>query len=66
MPNQKRERVDRRTDEDRRQLYDLNYFEAGNPERRILKERRDSEERRGDWVRLGRWFSVHTESLVLQ
>ena len=49
---------DRRLDEDRRDVYDLNYFEAGGDERRRLEERRRSGEKRNGWQRVSQWSSV--------
>jgi hypothetical protein len=40
--------VDRRSGEDRRQVYDADYFQNGGLERRSGKERRKPDERRKD------------------
>jgi hypothetical protein len=50
--------LDRRSGEDRRQAYDLDYFPGGGIERRSGKERRWSDERRDGWVRVSKWSSV--------
>jgi len=50
--------LDRRSGEDRRQAYDLDYFPRGGTERRSGKERRLREERRDGWVRVSKWSSV--------
>jgi hypothetical protein len=50
--------LDRRSGDDRRQIYMIDYFSAGNPERRTGKERRDEVERRKDCMRVSRWSSV--------
>ena len=49
---------DRRSGEDERKLYSLDYFTEGGEERRKSKERRQSEERRSGWVRVYNWCSV--------
>ena len=50
--------VDRRSGEDRRQVYDSDYFENGGVERRSGKERRLNSERRRDCTRISQWSSV--------
>jgi hypothetical protein len=50
--------VDRRSGEDRRQVYDADYFENQGQERRIHSERRHPAERRGRCVRVTTWSSV--------
>lgn len=49
---------DRRLDEDRRGVYNLNYFEKGGTERRHIAERRSSAEKRAGWQRVSQWSSV--------
>jgi hypothetical protein len=49
---------DRRTDEERRDVYDLNYFENGGAERRRIVERRRNNEMRTGWQRVSQWSSV--------
>jgi len=50
--------VDRRSGEDRRQIYDADYFQNGGLERRSGKERRRQYERRKDCIRVSKWSSV--------
>lgn len=49
---------DRRSGEDRRVAYDLDYFQDGGNERRSLKERRKQGERRERCQRVSEWSSV--------
>jgi hypothetical protein len=50
--------VDRRSGEDRRQVYDADYFQNGGLERRSGKERRRPYERRKDCIRASEWSSI--------
>lgn len=50
--------VDRRRGEDRRQVYDADYFENGGSERRKGNERRRQDERRKGCIRVSKWSSV--------
>ena len=50
--------VDRRTGEDMRKRYSLDYFTDGGEERRKGRERRQSGERRSAWMRVYKWCSV--------
>ena len=50
--------MDRRCGEDRRKIYSLSYFQAGNPDRRKGVERRSGLERRADCIRITPWSSV--------
>ena len=50
--------VDRRSGEDRRQVYDADYFQNGGLERRSGKERRQHYERRKDCTRVSEWSSI--------
>ena len=50
--------VDRRSGEDRRQVYYPDYFKKGGLERRSGKERRGQYERRKDCIRVSKWSSV--------
>ena len=50
--------VDRRSGEDRRQVYDADYFQNGGKERRSGKERRRHYERRKDCIRVSEWSSI--------
>ena len=54
----KRSAFDRRSGEDKRIRYNLDYFTDGGRERRNGKERRKTEERRSSWVRVYKWCSV--------
>ncbi len=62
---EKRTYLDRRCGEDRREVYDLDYFADGGTERRHPVRRRKAEsERRIGWVRVeGWWSSVHAKAL---
>ena len=50
--------VDRRSGEDRRQVYDADYFQKGGVERRSGKERRQQYERRKNCIRVSEWSSI--------
>jgi len=50
--------IDRRSEEDRRRVYNPDYFLNGGVERRKWTERRSQVERRLGWIRLNRWYSV--------
>jgi len=50
--------VDRRNGEDRREGYDLDYFQEGGTERRKRRERRRKGERRDSCVPVSDWSSV--------
>ena len=52
---------DRRSGEDRRTAYSLDYFVEGGKEQRRGKDRRLTDERRADWVRITDWSSVWEE-----
>jgi hypothetical protein len=54
----KRSAYDRRSGEDKRVRYNLDYFMDGGEERRNGKERRQSGERRSGWARVYKWCSV--------
>ena len=54
--------MDRRSGEDRRKTYSLNYFVKGGKERRQAEERRRNRERRQGWMRIDKWYSVFTGS----
>jgi hypothetical protein len=54
----RRSPVDRRSGEDKRKRYNLDYFTDGGEERRKGKERRESGERRSGWARVYKWCSV--------
>ena len=50
--------VDRRSGEDRRQVYNADYFQNGGKERRSGKERRQQYERRKNFIRVSKWSSI--------
>lgn len=50
--------MDRRSGEDRRKVYSLEYFKQGNLDRRKQQERRTNVERRADCVRVSEWSSA--------
>jgi hypothetical protein len=50
--------LDRRSGEDRREAYDLDYFELGGIERRKRGERRSKDERRRQCKKVSDWSSV--------
>ena len=50
--------LDRRSGEDRREAYDLDYFEQGGIERRKKGERRTKDERRDECIKVSDWSSV--------
>ena len=50
--------VDRRSGEDRRQVYDADYFQNGGLEKRSGKDRRQRYERRKNFIRVSEWSSV--------
>ena len=58
MENNRGVAIDRRSEKDRRTVYNLDYFVNGGMERRVSKERRGHEERRTGWVRVSKWSSV--------
>ena len=54
----RRSLVDRRSGEDKRKRYSLDYFTDGGEERRRGRERRQTGERRSAWARVYKWCSV--------
>jgi hypothetical protein len=50
--------VDRRSGEDRRQVYDADYFLNDGLERRSGRERRQNDERRKNYIRVSNWSSI--------
>jgi hypothetical protein len=54
----RRSLIDRRSGDDKRKLYNLDYFTDGGEERRKGTERRQSGERRSAWARVYKWCSV--------
>ncbi|MBW2432482.1 MAG: hypothetical protein JRF36_02690 [Deltaproteobacteria bacterium] len=57
-PATRRSAYDRRSGEDKRARYNLDYFMDGGKERRNGKERRQIGERRSGWARVYKWCSV--------
>jgi hypothetical protein len=55
-------RLDRRSGEDRRKIYSLDYFIKGGKERRHINERRHKGERRTEWIRIDKWYSIFNDS----
>jgi hypothetical protein len=61
-PKKKRSFFDRRSGQDRRKAYSIDYFLEGGTERRTVtaSERRNQErERRQDWIKIGPWSSMN-------
>jgi hypothetical protein len=58
--------VDRRSGEDRRQVYDSEYWEMIGIERRKLNDRRQRKERRANFVNVSQWSSVGLEDSAAQ
>ena len=54
--------LDRRSGEDRRETYNIDYFSDGGIERRDSKDRRKPKERRKDCVKVSKWSSVCPEN----
>ena len=50
--------LDRRSGDDRREAYDLDYFRNGGAERRAQSERRQPLERREGCIRVSQWSSI--------
>ena len=64
-PKEKRKKdryLDRRSVEDRREVYDIEYFAEGGAERRMRGDRRKPKERREDCVKVSKWSSVCAEN----
>ena len=53
--------VDRRSGEDRREIYLADYFENSGIERRSGKDRRQQGERRKGFIRVSRWSSIYLD-----
>lgn len=58
LDGSRRSKLDRRSGEDRRKAYSLDYFLNGGIERRKGTERRKNGERRADWRQVDKWYSV--------
>lgn len=54
--------LDRRSGDDRRETYHIDYFSDGGTERREAKDRRKPRERRKDCVKVSKWSSVCPEN----
>ena len=54
--------LDRRSGEDRRQVYDSDYFLNGGVDRRTGKDRRQQGERRDGYIRVTKWSSVRVDT----
>lgn len=50
--------LDRRSGEDRREAYDIDYFADGGAEKRRGDDRRQPKERRKNCVKVSKWSSV--------
>ena len=50
--------VDRRSGDDRRSVYDSDYFNGSGLERRSGRDRRQQDERRDSCLRVSQWSSV--------
>jgi hypothetical protein len=60
----KRSFFDRRSGQDRRKAYNIDYFLEGGRERRTSPtgERRNRDnDRRKDWIKISQWSSLHVE-----
>ena len=54
--------LDRRSGENRRQVYDSFYWDDEGAERRSAKDRRQPKERRDSYVRVSKWSNVCKEN----
>ena len=66
MSENERGHTDRRNDDDRRKVHDLDHFVTAESEDRSFKERRSSDERRSGWVRIGEWVSMFAKVLGIR
>ena len=63
-PKKKRAVFDRRSGQDRRKAYNLDYFLDGGLERRTTvggERRHKRKDRRKLWIKISRWSSLHVE-----
>ncbi len=63
-PAKKRSFFDRRSGQDRRLTYNMDYFLEGGAERRNSFEgerREESKDRRKDWIKISSWSSLNIE-----
>jgi hypothetical protein len=58
--------LDRRSGEERRQVYDFDYWESRGIERRSAEDRRQQRERRNGCVNVSKWSSVCKEDKANQ
>ena len=64
-PKEKRKKdpyLDRRSGEDRREAYDIDYFADDGTERREAGDRRKPKERRKGYVKVSKWSSVRAKN----
>lgn len=64
-PEKKRNFFDRRSGQDRRDSYNIDYFLEGGTERRngLADGRRaKKKDRRKDWIKISSWSSLHIDS----
>ena len=66
MLEERRSGIDRRSEKDRRRIYDLDYFFNGGAERRSWLERRSKGEQRVGWMRMGKSASYPIRDLEHQ
>ena len=63
-PKKKRAFFDRRSGQDRRKAYSIDYFLEGGDERRTSptgdRRNRDND-RRKNWIKISQWSSLHVE-----
>jgi len=58
----KRSGIDRRSGEDKRKVYSLDYFKNNGMERRLnIKDRRKKVEPRKSWDRVNKWYSIYID-----
>ena len=68
-PKKKRAFFDRRSGQDRRKAYNLDYFLDGGLERRTNaggERRRQRKDRRKAWIKISRWSSLYVEGKALK
>ena len=64
-PKKKRTFFDRRSGQDRRDSYNIDYFLEGGTERRnspASGRREKNKDRRKDWIKISRWSSLYVDS----
>ena len=64
-PAKKRSLFDRRSGQDRRNTYNIDYFLEGGAERRnspASGRRAKKKDRRKDWIKISRWSSLYIEN----